>query len=137
MLGFYDACCFGVLSTFFFLWLQEYLNSHIKDRHNKTFKCNVCEKSFGYEYSLESHKKTVHLGIKPFKCDLCHDCFSSNKLLQRHIRGAHNKEKPFQCSKCSRTFKTTAKLGSKYELPSQKLSNLLKLYLFTSVKLDR
>ena len=127
----------GFKYIFFFLWLQEKLNYHIKVRHNKVFKCNVCEKSYGTESLLESHKKTVHLGIKPFKCNLCHDCFSSNKHLQRHIRGAHNKEKPFQCSKCSRTFKTTAKLGSKYEFPNQNLSDLLKLYLFTSVKLDR
>jgi NAD-dependent SIR2 family protein deacetylase len=42
--------------------MKHNLEHHIKDRHIKPHKCNICEKGFGSEWMLEKHKNVTHLG---------------------------------------------------------------------------
>ena len=55
--------------------MKHNLEHHIKDRHIKPHKCNICEKGFGSEWMLEKHKNVTHLGLKPHVCNLCHEGF--------------------------------------------------------------
>ena len=53
--------------------MKHNLDHHIKDRHIRPHKCNICEKGFGSEWMLEKHKNVTHLGLKPHVCNLCHE----------------------------------------------------------------
>ena len=85
--------------------MKHNLEHHIKDRHIKPHKCNICEKGFGSEWMLEKHKNVTHLGLKAHVCNLCHEGFGELNKLNKHKQ--HSKDQPFQCSKCSKTFNST------------------------------
>ena len=87
---------------------------HIQRIHNKSYKCNACDKIYGQAYKLEEHKRAAHLGLRPYICSMCQQSYPTKDHLNSHKRKAHNKTKPYQCSKCAKTFTTTARLGSKY-----------------------
>ena len=48
----------------------------------KTFKCDMCEKSFSQSGYLTT-KKDTQMGVKPFKCDLCEKSFSQSGNLSK------------------------------------------------------
>lgn len=49
--------------------------------HNKTEKCEICDKSFRDQYDLSNHQRG-HFGEKPFKCNDCNMCFKLKKSLK-------------------------------------------------------
>ncbi|XP_064477056.1 zinc finger protein 367-like [Ornithodoros turicata] len=69
-------------------------------------KCNVCNRVFPREKSLQAHVRT-HTGEKPYKCDYpnCKRSFAQSGQLKTHQR-LHTGEKPFKCSHpdCLRRF---------------------------------
>ena len=71
--------------------MKHNLDHHIKDRHIKPHKCNICEKGFGSEWMLEKHKNVTHLGLKPHVCNLCHEGFGELNKLNRHKQLYHSK----------------------------------------------
>ncbi|XP_077561423.1 zinc finger protein 367-like [Haemaphysalis longicornis] len=63
-----------------------------------SIKCNVCNRVFPREKSLQAHMRT-HTGEKPYRCDFpsCCRAFAQSGQLKTHQR-LHTGEKPFVCS---------------------------------------
>ncbi|CAG2063300.1 unnamed protein product, partial [Timema podura] len=51
----------------------------------KQFKCNICEKTFTQNSSLNIHMK-LHRGQKDYTCQICSRSFAQNSSLKSHIR---------------------------------------------------
>ena len=66
------------------------LNRHIKNVHlkEKPFKCYVCDRSFGYNLSLQDHM-LAHTGSKPLSCPVCGETFRFREELKRHTNTFH------------------------------------------------
>ena len=56
--------------------LETYISSD--DEGKKTFRCEICDKSFCTNQKLNKHIGGIHEGKKPFKCEIC-DYRSSKK----------------------------------------------------------
>ena len=39
-------------------------------QRKKTFRCEICDKSFTNMTKLDEHISAIHEGKKPFKCDM-------------------------------------------------------------------
>ena len=57
---------------------------HLK-KHEKRFKCDICDKRFGTKEFLKEHKN-IHTGEKPYVCKFCSYRFSSFGTLRMHER---------------------------------------------------
>ncbi|XP_062854334.1 zinc finger protein 367 [Trichomycterus rosablanca] len=72
----------------------------INEGENSTsrIRCNVCNRVFPREKSLQAHKRT-HTGERPYLCDYpdCGKAFVQSGQLKTHQR-LHTGEKPFVCS---------------------------------------
>ena len=71
---------------------------------SKSYKCDLCSKTFKKRNALRIHKRGVHMKLKPFKCEFCDYKFSVKSNLNRHYRSVHEKTKPFQCDLCDQKF---------------------------------
>lgn len=105
------------------------LRNHVKI-HDKSFKCDYCDKIFGSRYNLQIHlvvhtkernyqcdqcgnsygtktalknHKFTHLEVKNFTCDICHKKFKSNHRLYAH-KSLHEAEKKHECEICHAKF---------------------------------
>lgn len=54
----------------------------------KSFKCEICDKTFSLRGNLRMHQK-IHTGIKPFKCDMCGKDFTYKSNLKKHVQAHH------------------------------------------------
>lgn len=76
----------------------------------KSFKCPICGRTFGYKHVLQNHERT-HTGEKPFACPEpnCQKRFTRDHHLKTHMR-LHTGEKPYHCDHCDRKFVQVANL---------------------------
>ena len=79
-----------------FLKGKDCLKKHMSGVHEgfseyKSYKCNLCKKSFVYKRSLKLHVQCFHLNSKPFQCDFCAECFTQKVHLSKHIRTGRTK----------------------------------------------
>lgn len=70
----------------------------------KSFKCTICDKTFSRQFSLRTHRRTVHEKIKDFKCNMCNAAFSQQYHLNIHRQAVHENIKNFKCFVCSKAF---------------------------------
>ena len=69
-----------------------HLKRHIKRHHEKrtkNYKCDLCDKTFYEQYTLNSHKRKVHDGIRDKICKFCGKTFKEVHHLKNHIKGIH------------------------------------------------
>uniref|UniRef100_A0A8C3CX55 Zinc finger protein 367 n=1 Tax=Cairina moschata TaxID=8855 RepID=A0A8C3CX55_CAIMO len=68
------------------------------EHSSSRIRCNVCNRVFPREKSLQAHKRT-HTGERPYLCDYpdCGKAFVQSGQLKTHQR-LHTGEKPFVCS---------------------------------------
>ena len=82
------------------------LSSHIKSKHlgvKKTYSCPTCGKTFSQIRSYRQHAN-VHAGIRPYTCEVCGKSFTYDKSLKEH-RYMHDTVRRFQCSVCQKAFR--------------------------------
>ncbi|XP_044731203.1 zinc finger protein 300-like [Chrysoperla carnea] len=109
--------------------IYDQMNEDCSSRSEKNVKlfpkCEICDRSFAQQSSLNRHKRT-HTGVKPHKqrhfeefpclwksfssaslrpflCDICNKTFTQKSHLIRHKR-IHTGEKPFRCDFCEKRF---------------------------------
>lgn len=95
------------------------LKAHNRRCHVKSFTCDQCQSSFGYNKDLTRHKKQVHGGeiseecrkrgrkktiYEPtvFACDKCPYIGKGKELLREHKRRLHGIR--FHCDECDKGF---------------------------------
>ncbi|KAK3606063.1 hypothetical protein CHS0354_006408 [Potamilus streckersoni] len=85
----------------------KYLNLH-KKRHipddDRAFKCPQCSKGFSRSSELERHIN-IHSNNRQFVCDICQQSFIQKGHLMTH-KLTHTGEKPYKCRYCNQGFTT-------------------------------
>ena len=82
-------------------------NEHVKRKHKLNYKCDVCDKYFGFMKDLTRHKERVHSEPSHF-CDKCSRFYKSKALYDLHMK-THEEGyvKPnFSCQICHKSFTT-------------------------------
>lgn len=93
---------------------------------DKSFKCQICNRSFGYKHVLQNHMRT-HTGEKPYSCTECGKRFTRDHHLKTHIR-LHTGERPYQCKQCNQTFVQVANLRRHMRVHIGKQQNMQRAY---------
>ena len=104
------------------LCCQEYSNKsalrrHVSVRHEgkRAYKCDNCNKQFGYHHSLKNHFETTHNDLK-LECSMCNSIFTSTKSLSFHIGKYHDsigleyEKTVFECDICEKRFMLSYRL---------------------------
>jgi len=90
---------------------DKHINTHLKET---LYKCNICERSFGWEISLKLHMEKLHgkSKVKKFLCTRCPLVFLSNFELLGHYLKKHvgSRDDPLQCFLCEFKGSTVTKL---------------------------
>uniref|UniRef100_A0A182R9M6 Zinc finger protein 865 n=1 Tax=Anopheles funestus TaxID=62324 RepID=A0A182R9M6_ANOFN len=86
------------------------LTSH-SETHSaeKGYVCHICNKAFVKQSYLNTHKNTVHVGLKRYRCQECGKQFSNSSNLIAHRR-IHTGEKPYECGECDSKFNQSSAL---------------------------
>uniref|UniRef100_A0AAG5CPP1 Uncharacterized protein n=1 Tax=Anopheles atroparvus TaxID=41427 RepID=A0AAG5CPP1_ANOAO len=80
------------------------LQSHRKIHTTKQYQCQTCRKMFLRQSDLLGHQ-TTHLDERPFSCKLCDKRFKSKNHLRNH-QYVHTGERRLKCDHCDATFTT-------------------------------
>lgn len=99
------------------------VRSHIHSKHReKTFRCELCDKLFAFNHTLNYHKKTNHgEGGLDAKCKICDKVCKNLLSLKNHYDHAH-KERKFKCMNCEMKFPYLSNL----KVHSKKCENIKK-----------
>ncbi|XP_056142203.1 zinc finger protein 574-like [Lampris incognitus] len=73
------------------------------------FTCRSCTKSFPSKLQLVHHRRKSHVMERSFQCNICNKSFKKQIHVRNHLR-THTGERPFQCSDCGKTFSSLANL---------------------------
>uniref|UniRef100_A0A8D8C8P4 Zinc finger protein 558 n=2 Tax=Culex pipiens TaxID=7175 RepID=A0A8D8C8P4_CULPI len=83
---------------------QELRNHAETHKPVKSYVCRLCDnKAFHKQSYLNSHIKTVHIGVKRHRCQDCGKIFSNSSNLIAHRR-THNGDRPYACQECDAKF---------------------------------
>lgn len=78
-------------------------NKHTGER---SFHCEVSDKTFSWKYVLKPHRSKAsipHKGAMPFQCKVCGKAFIVKCRLTTHV-WIHSRERPFLCEICVKNF---------------------------------
>ena len=86
---------------------KSHLREHRIRHHGIRFRCEKCDKSFGFQKDLNRHMKSVHTDPS-FFCEQCNKFYKSKKQFQEHVRSHQDGYvKPtYPCQMCSKKFST-------------------------------
>ena len=73
----------------------------MKQKHNHTYDCEECGKSFSKKIDCRMHTKT-HNSVKPYHCQPCDSKFSLKSQFDRHIATYHTNH--YVCNLCQEKF---------------------------------
>lgn len=80
-----------------------------KQKDEKPFKCDFCEKCFRLKSLLNKHL-ILHSDLRPYSCSECGRAFKMRNNLTKHMV-MHLDDKPFSCQHCGKTFKRSSELS--------------------------
>jgi hypothetical protein len=83
---------------------QESLDQHVRDKHTE-YDCDICDRSFGTQESLDQHVRHSH--PIEYDCDMCERSFHRQESLDQHVRDKHPE---YDCDFCDRLFRTQQSL---------------------------
>ncbi|CAL8130985.1 unnamed protein product [Orchesella dallaii] len=89
----------------------------------RPYFCAICQKDFTTAYHLERHVQDIHEKIKKYSCVFCEKQFARADKLNEHIR-SHIGEKPFLCDTCDNELASSQRLKSHKMLHTKQ--NLIK-----------
>ena len=89
---------------------------HLNRKHDRNFKCDRCDKTFGYQSELNRHAETHSL--RCFKCQICEFLGKSRRAIEEHHKSVHVPK--FKCDKCDKTFAYRSGLSRHAETHSLK-----------------
>uniref|UniRef100_A0A671Y112 C2H2-type domain-containing protein n=1 Tax=Sparus aurata TaxID=8175 RepID=A0A671Y112_SPAAU len=76
----------------------------VHHQEERPFKCEDCGVCYKRQSNLISHRRTVHIRLRPFLCEVCNKGFRLTNDLKQHMR-VHTGERPFMCTRCGKKFK--------------------------------
>ena len=77
----------------------------------KSFKCEICIKSFSNAFNLSLHQKWIHvIEAQIYKCDICDKDFNTKSFLKTHMNVLHGNQKNYRCDICEKQFNTILSL---------------------------
>lgn len=83
--------------------LKHHLGVHLRTHFNiKNYQCEICSKQFKQGSHLTLHKR-VHTGERKYPCSICGKRFIHSSDMRRHLQ-THREQFPFLCSGCLRRF---------------------------------
>nr|XP_022920216.1 zinc finger protein 709-like isoform X11 [Onthophagus taurus] len=81
------------------------LNKHQRTHNSqKNIPCTLCEATFITEVGMKQHITSVHLKAYPFKCDQCDKGYLFEYILNNHKKSAHLGT-VYKCEKCNKNYK--------------------------------
>lgn len=99
-----DKCSY---SAFFKHSIEKHIVKHIPEEFRDRYFCLLCDFVSISPVNIVLHKKYEHgEEKKTFRCDICSKSFSRPGQLTAHNRLTHQKVKDKICSSCTRAFST-------------------------------
>ena len=90
--------------------IKHYIESHLKSKAVGLNKCQLCDQSFHFKHSLESHLMVNHLN-RILECQECHKKdFQDIRSLRKHIKNKHGQKVKHQCHICKIDYPTSQAL---------------------------
>ena len=74
-------------------------------------KCEICDKEFKNNKSLEYHVNIIHNLEKNYLCNICQKVFYAQSRLTSHMKIVHEKKKHHKCGSCNKPFSTHQNLN--------------------------
>ena len=75
-----------------------------------SFRCPQCDKVFSYGFSLQTHVKVKHAGVR-YQCDKCIKIYTSMEMKRRHMEEEHSVSredtrmaKIYGCPECGKAY---------------------------------
>nr|XP_057918538.1 zinc finger protein 646 isoform X2 [Doryrhamphus excisus] len=82
----------------------------------RTFSCNICQRSYRHAGSLLNHKNTHKTGH--FVCTFCSKPFTNPMALRNHTR-IHTQKKKYACVTCGKAFRLASMLHNHQKVHSR------------------
>lgn len=90
--------------------MEKNLLNHMARKHQRQFKCDVCDKKYGYKADLDRHKIEVHSKTANYYCNICDKYLKTKAYIDDHM-SMHSDNYVYQCKTCDKSFSTKQVFG--------------------------